>query len=71
MGPHTVRRNCLSSLTQWSTEKQNSLAFGIQMDWREPKGRHGIECYFCSGVVDGYNVKNKHKIRFPHLPNAV
>ena len=40
------------------------------MFWREPKG-HGKEWYFCSCVVDGCNVKNKHKIQYPHLPCAV
>ena len=72
MGPtqaYRVCRNCVSSLRQWSTEKQKSLAFGIPMIWRERKG-HGKECYFCSCVVDGYNVKNKHKIQYPNLPCA-
>ena len=68
--PHRVCRNCVSSLRQWSTEKQKSSAFGIPMFWREPKG-HGKEWYFCSCVVDGCNVKNKHKIQYPHLPCAV
>ena len=36
------------------------------MFWREPK-RHGKKCYFCSCVVDGYNIKNKHKIQYPNL----
>ena len=54
--PHRVCRNCVSSLRQWSTGKQKSLAFGIPMVWREPK-KHGKECYFCSCVVDGYIVK--------------
>ena len=40
------------------------------MIWREPKG-HGKECYFCSCVVDGYNVKNNHKIQYPNLTWAV
>ena len=40
------------------------------MVWRDPKG-HGKECYFCSCVVDGYNVKNKHKIQYPDLPCAM
>ena len=40
------------------------------MVWREPKG-HGKECYLCSCVIDGYNVKNKHKIQYPNLPCAV
>ena len=41
------------------------------MVWREPKG-HGKECCFCSCVIDGYNVKNKHKIiQYPNLPCAV
>ena len=37
---------------------------------REPEG-NGKDCYFCSCVVDGYNVKNKHKIQYPNLPCAV
>ena len=61
-------RNCVSSLRQWSTEKQQSVAFGISMVWRESKG-HGKESYLCSCVVDG--VKNKHKIRYPNLPCAM
>ena len=60
----------VSSLRQWSTGKQRSLAFGITMVWREPK-EHGKECYFSSSVVDGYNVKNKHKIQCPNLPCTV
>ena len=60
----------VSSLRQWSTRKQKSLAFGILMVWREPKG-HGKECYVSSCVVDGNNVKNKHKIQYPNLPCAV
>ena len=40
------------------------------MVWREPNG-HGKECCFCSSVVDGYHVKNKHKIQYPNLPCAV
>ena len=40
------------------------------MIWREPKGR-GKECNFCSCVVDGYNVKNKHKIQCSNLPCAM
>ena len=39
------------------------------MVWRELK-IHGKECYFCSCVVEGYNVKNKHKIQYPNLPCA-
>ena len=39
---HRVCFNCVSSLKQWSTGKQKSLAFGIPMVWREPKG-HGRE----------------------------
>ena len=69
-GPHIVCRNGVSSLRQWSTEKQKSLAFVIPMVWRESK-ELGKECYFCSCVVDGYNVKNKHKIQYPNLPYAV
>ena len=46
------------------------LAFGVPMVGREPKG-HGKECYFCSYIVDGYNVKNKHKIQYPNLPCAM
>ena len=63
-------RNCMSSLRQWSTGKQKSLAFGIPMVWREPKG-HGKECCFFSCVVDGYNVKNTHYIQYLSLPCAV
>ena len=40
------------------------------MVWRKPKG-HDKECYFCSCVVDGCSVKNKHKIQYPNLPCAV
>ena len=40
------------------------------MVWREPKG-HGKECFFCSCVVDGCNVKNKYKIQYPNLPFAL
>ena len=41
------------------------------MVWREPKG-HREECYYCSCVVDGYNVvKNKHKIQYSNSPCAV
>ena len=36
--------------------KVKSLAFRIPMVWRELKG-HGKECYFCSHVVDEWNVK--------------
>ena len=68
--PHRVCHNRVSSLRQWSSGKQESLAFGIPMVWREPK-EHGKECYFCSYVVDEYNVKNKHKIQYPNLPCAV
>ena len=60
----------IQSVRQWSTGKQKPLAFGIPMVWKEPK-RHGKECCFCSSVVDGYNVKNKHKIQYPNLPCAV
>ena len=66
MGP----TQSVSLLRQWSTGKQKSLAFGFPMVWREPKG-HGKECYFCSCVVDGCNIKNKHKIQYPNLPYAV
>ena len=36
---------------------------------RKPKG-HGKQCYFCSCVVDGYNVKNMHKFNILtcHVP---
>ena len=40
------------------------------MVWREPNG-HGKECYFCSCVVAGFNVKNKHKIQYPNLTCAI
>ena len=68
--PHKVRCICVSSLRQWSTGKQKSLAFGISLFWREPKG-HGKEWYFCLCVGNGYNVKKKHKIQYPNLPYAV
>ena len=32
---------------------------------------HGKKCYFCSCVVAGFNVKNKHKIQYPNLPCAI
>ena len=66
MGP----AQSVSSLRQWSAGKQKSLAFGVPMVWREPKG-HGKKCYFCSCVIDWYNVKNRHKIQYPNLPCAV
>ena len=56
----------MSSLRQWSIGKQNPLAFGIPMVWREPN-RQGKECCFCSCVVAGFNVKNKQKINYPSL----
>ena len=56
-GPHTECVFFLSLLGQWSTGKQKSSAFVIAIAWRESK-RHVKECYFCSCVVDGYNVKN-------------
>ena len=68
--PHKVCRNCVSSLRQWSIGKLRSLAFGVPMVWREPNG-HGKKCYFCSCVVAGFNVKNKHKIQYPNLPCAI
>ena len=61
----------VSSLRQSSTGKQKSLAFGIPMVWRDRKDMAKNVCYFCSCVVDGYNVKNKHKIQYPNLPCAV
>ena len=63
-------RNCVSSLRQWSIGKQKSLAFGVPIVWREPN-KHGKECYFCSCVVAGFNVKNKHKIQYPNLTCAI
>ena len=66
MGP----TQSVSSLRQWGTEMQMSLAFGISMVWRELKG-HGKECCFCSCDVDGCNVKNMHKIQYPNLPCAM
>ena len=68
--PNRVCRNCESLLRQWSTGKQKYLAFGISMAWSELKG-HDKECHFCLSVVDGYNVKNKHKIQDPNLPCAM
>ena len=67
---HRVCCSCVSLLKRWSTGKQKSIAFGIPVVWREPKG-HGKEYYFCSCVVDWYNVKNKHNIQYPNLPWAV
>ena len=40
------------------------------MVWREPKGR-GKKWYFCSCVVDEYNVINKHITQYPNLSCAV
>ena len=40
------------------------------MVWREPNG-HGKKCYFCSCVVAGFNVKNKHKIQYLNLTCAI
>ena len=40
------------------------------MVWRKLKG-HGKECYFCSCVVDGYNVKNNQKTQYRNLSCAV
>ena len=68
--PHRVCRNSVSSLRHWSIKKQKFLAFGIPMVWREPKG-HDKEYYFCPCVIDGYNVKNQHKIQYPNLLCAV
>ena len=71
--PHKVCRNCVSSLRQWSIGKLRSLAFGVSgvsMIWREPNG-HGKECYFCSCVVAGFNVKIKHRIQYSNLPCAI
>ena len=68
--PHNVCRSCIESLRRWSNGKQNSLAFGIPMVWREPKA-HESECYFCSCNVSGFNAKNKHHIHCPNLPSAI
>ena len=68
--PHKVCRNCVLSLRQCSIGKQKSLVFGVPMVWREPN-RHGKECYFCSCVAAGFNVKNKHKIQYLNLPCAI
>ena len=40
------------------------------MVWRKPNG-YCKECYFCSCVVAGFNVKNKHKTQYPNLPCAI
>ena len=37
---------------------------------REPNG-DGKKSYFCSCVVTGFNVKNKHKIQYPNLPRVI
>ena len=29
------------------------------------------KCYFCSCIVAGFNVKNKHKIQYPNLHCAI
>ena len=61
--PHRVCRNCVSSLRQWSTGKQKSLAFRIPLVWREPKG-HGKECYFCLCVLMGTMLKISIKFNY-------
>ena len=63
-------RNCVSSLRQWNIGKQKSLAIGVPMILREPNG-HDKGCYFCSCVVAGFNVKNKHKIQYSYSPCAI
>ena len=63
-------RNCVSSLRQWSIGNQKFLEFGVPMVWREPN-EHGKVCYFCSCVVAGFNVKNKHKIQYSNLLCAI
>ena len=37
---------------------------------REPNG-HGKECYFCSCVLAGLNIKTENKVEYSNLPCAI
>ncbi|GFT77789.1 uncharacterized protein TNCV_8051 [Trichonephila clavipes] len=64
--PHVVCSVCVEELRQWFQGKKKSFHFAVPMIWREPKN-HSDDCYFCSGSVQGFNLKNMKGISYPTI----
>jgi len=48
-------------LYRWEKEKNKDLIkYSVSAIWKKPRCEDN--CYFCMNDVEGFNVKNKHKI---------
>lgn len=64
--PHTVCLNCTVRLSAWARGEDRSMPFATPMVWRE-QINHNSDCYFCLTDTFGFNMKNKHDIKYPDV----
>ena len=63
--PHKICQTCFANLTALV----NSIPFAIPMIWREPDD-HVTNCYFCAVITNGFNARNRAKMKYPNLTSA-
>ena len=68
--PHIVCSCCRVKFIRWENVASRSFMFGVPMIWREPTDCTN-DCYFCMMKTAGFNVKNKHLIKYPNIPSAL
>ena len=68
--PQFICLTCACNLRGWirNAKKNNHLAFGVPMIWREPSN-HSTDCYFCLSKVTGFSYKTRASVKYPDIPS--
>jgi len=69
--PQFICLTCACNLRGWirKAKKNNHLAFGVPMIWRE-SSNHTTDCYFCSANVTGFSYKTRASVKYPDVPSV-
>ena len=67
---HITCSTCRGNLSLWAKGRKKRMPFAIPMVWREPID-HITDCYFCIVKTEGFNAKNKNRIKYPNLKSAM
>lgn len=69
--PQFICLTCACNLRGWirKAKKNNHLAFGVPMIWRE-SSNHTTDCYFCLANVKGFSSKTRASVKYPDVPSV-
>ena len=69
--PRFICLTCSVNLRGWirNAKKNNHMAFGVPMIWREPVS-HAIDCYFCLSNVTGFSYKTSSAVKYPDVSSV-